>query len=199
MLNIYKRDKGLSHFKTRSDDVWCFCRLGYKTNGPYEGKTRVKSGRSQWSLQSCAIERLRCICVVTWDNWASWTRTYEPLKFPPIASARSLALSVSARAPCGMLNCRWWWRKGSSAEFHLSFHHSCRTVYNIVSLRRDLSRGDGERGQYGRGGTGGTARPRRACSRGSGFHFSTTGLWTAHQAEQWSASRRKWGCTRAGD
>lgn len=112
---------------------------------------------------------------------------------------RAPSLSVSARAPCRMLNCRWWWRKGSSAEFHLSFYHSCRTIYNIVSLRRDLSRGDGERGQYGRGRTGGTARPRSPCSGGSGFHFSTTGLWTAHQAQQWSACRRKWGWTRAGD
>lgn len=68
-----------------------------------------------------------------------------------------------------------------------------------LTVRRDQSRGDGERGQYGRGRTGGTARGCRPCCRGSGFHFSTTGHRTAHQAQQWSTCRRKWGRTRAGD
>lgn len=186
-------------FKTCTCSIVSSCYLCLKTIA-FEGKTWIDSSRSRWSPIMCH-RGLRGICVVARDedNQAPWPRTYGPLQFPQIASARSLAFSVSARAPCGMLNCRWWWRKGSSAEFHLSSYHSCRTIYNIVSLRRDLSRGDGERGQHGRGGTGGTARSRRACSRGSGFHFSTTGLWTAHQAEQWSASRRKWGWTRAGD
>lgn len=39
-------------------------------------------------------------------------------------------LSLSARAQCRRLNCRWWWRKGSIAEFHLTFYHRCRTIYD---------------------------------------------------------------------
>lgn len=89
--------------------------------------------------------------------------------------------------------------RGATLSFIRVSTNSCRTVHNIVCLRRDLSRGDGERGQHGGGGTAGAGRPRRARSRCSGFHFSTTGLWTAHQDEQRSASRRKRLCIRPGD
>lgn len=97
----------------------------------------------------------RYICVVTWVNRPLWTRTYEPLKFPPIASARSLTLPVSARAPCGMLNCRWWWRKGSNAEFHLTAVQPSPTPFLSVetfpeAMGNEASmEGEGQAGQPG--------------------------------------------------
>lgn len=129
----------------------------------------------------------------------SRTRTYGPQKFPPITSARSLP-SPTAR----VLSAGGWivgddGGRGASLSFIWLFTTAVEPSTTALSVRRDLSRGDGERGQYGRGGTGGTARHHRPCHRGSGFHFSTTGRWTAHQAQQWSACRRKWGWTRAGD
>lgn len=140
---------------------------------------------------------LESLLVVSEEQ--SRARTYGPQKFPPITSARSLP-APSAR----VLSAGGWivgddGGRGASLSFIWLFTTAVEPSTTALSARRDPSRGDGERGQHGRGGTGGTARLRRPRYGGSGFHFSTSGRWTAHQAEQWSACRRKWGWTRAGD
>ena len=124
------------------------------------------------------------------------------------AHVESLPLLASARVLCHpfprVLRGGCWivgddGGRKSSAEFYLSVLYNSRTLFNIVSRLRIISRNDGERSQPRGRGPGGPARLRCPGYRGFGFHFSTTGLWTAHQAQQWSASRRNGPRSRARD